>query len=227
MIFTSDIARLNAVVFREQVSMTKAVFFGASSVEGAGASSPDKRFTTLICRTLGWEEINLGVGGTTMTGRDDSGLIVDEESGIGRVPDILHAAPDVVMILYGANDFARSCPLGEIGRFQQGTFLSDYDTVLRGLIENLPQTKIVLATCQYRADGETPNALGLTLKDYNEAVRQLAERYRLEIADAAAGSGIDQRNFAALSADDAHLNDEGYQRLAAFMIECLQADRCD
>ncbi len=207
--------------------MTKAVFFGASSVEGVGASSPDKRFSSVICRTLGWEEINLGIGGTTMTGRGDDGLIADEESGIGRVPDILHAAPNVVLISYGANDFVQSCPRGELGRFQPGTYVSDYDTVLRGLIENLPDAKIVPATCQYRADGETPNDLGLVLEDYNEGVRQLAERYNLELADAYRKSGISAGNFASLSADEAHLNDDGYQRLAAFLIECLQTDRCD
>ncbi len=108
--------------------MTKAVFYGASTVEGVGASKPEKRFTTLVCRTLGWEEINLGVGGTTMTGRDDNGMMVDEESGIGRVPDILHAAPNLVVILYGANDFAQDCPLGDADKFQQGTF---YGTTTR------------------------------------------------------------------------------------------------
>jgi len=207
--------------------MTKAVFFGASTVEGAGASSPDRRFSTLICQTLGWEEINLGIGGTPMTGRDDKGMIVDEESGIGRVPDVLHAAPDIVVILYGANDFAGGKPLGEAGQFRQGTFLWDYDTVLRGLIENLPDAQIVLATLAYRADAETPNPLGLTLEDYNGVVRHLGDRYGLKVADAWANAGIDARNFAALSADEAHLNDDGHQRLAAFFIECLQTDRCD
>ncbi len=207
--------------------MTKAVFFGASTVEGAGASSPDRRFSTLICQTLGWEEINLGIGGTTMTGRDDTGMIVDEESGIGRVPDVLHAAPDIVVILYGANDFAGGKPLGEASQFRQGTFLWDYDTVLRGLIENLPDAQIVLTTLVYRADGETPNALGLVLEDYNSVIRHLADRYRLKLADAGANAGIDARNFPALSADEAHLNDDGHQRLAAFFIECLQTDRCN
>ncbi len=207
--------------------MIKAVFFGASSVEGAGASSPEKRFSTLVCRALGWEEVNLGIGGTTLTGRGDDGLIAADDSGIGRVPDILHAKPEVVFISYGANDFALSCPLGEIGRFQPGTFVSDYDTILRGLIENLPGARLILATCQYRGDAETLNARGLVLEDYNRAIRQLAERYGLELADAWSGSGIDARNFAALSADAAHLSDEGYQRLAAFLIECFQTERCD
>lgn len=207
--------------------MTKAVFFGASSVEGAGASSPEKRFSTVVCRTLGWDEINLGIGGTTMTGRGEDGLIADEESGIGRVPDVLHAKPDVVFISYGANDFAQSRPLGSLEKFEPGTYVSDYDTVLRGLIENLPDTRLILATCQYRADAGTPNALGLVLDDYNTVVRGLAGRYNLEMADAWKSSGIDARNFGALSADAGHLNDDGYQRLAAFLIECLQTERCD
>jgi len=206
--------------------MIKAVFFGASSVEGAGASSPEKRFSTLVCRALGWEEVNLGVGGTTMTGRGDDGLITDEESGIGRVPDVLHAKPNIVFILYGANDFVQSCPLGSLDNFMPGTYASDYDTVLRGLIENLPGTRLALATCQYRADAATPNALGLTLDDYNAVVRQLGDRYQIETADAWKSSGVDARNYRALSADEGHLNDEGYQRLAGFFIECLQTERC-
>ena len=207
--------------------MMKAVFFGASTVEGAGASAPEKRFSSLVCRTLGWDEINLGIGGTTMTGRDERGMVVEDESGIGRVPDILHAAPAWVVILYGANDFAQSKPLGDPEKFQQGTFFWDYDTVLRGLIENLPDAQILLMTLAYRADAETPNALRLLLQDYNNAIRRLADRYNLRLADAWESAGIDRRNFAGLSADEAHLNNDGHQRLAAFMIECLNTDRCD
>ena len=207
--------------------MIKATFFGASTVAGDGASSPEKRFTSVMCRALGWEEINLGVGGSTMVGRDDKGMIIDEESGIGRVPDILHATPNLVVILYGANDFAQGKPLGDPEKFQQGTFFWDYDTVVRGLIENLPDAQIFLSTLVYRRDGDTPNAEGLTLEDYNQVIRQIADRYSLRLADAAASCGIDKDNFAALSADDAHLNDEGHQRLAAYLIECLQTNRCD
>ncbi len=163
-----------------------------------------------------------------MTGRDDAGMLVDEESGIGRVPDVLHANPDWVLILFGANDFVRSLPLGDPQKFQQGTFFWDYDTVLRGLIENLPDAQIVPATLVYRADGDTPNGEGKVLADYNAAIHQLAERYSLRLADADAHAGINARNFAALSiGDGAHLNDDGYQHLAAFFIECLQTDRCE
>ena len=207
--------------------MIKSVFFGASTVEGIGASSPEKRFSTLVCRALGWDETNLGIGGTSMTGRDDKGMVIDEESGIGRIPDILHADPSWVVILYGANDFASGKPLGNPEQFQQGTFYWDYDTALRGLIENLPDAQIILMTLVYRADSDTPNALGLTLENYNDSVRRLAARYSLKIADAGVSAGINSHNFAQLSVDDAHLNDDGHQRLAAFVIECLSTDRCE
>ena len=207
--------------------MIKSVFFGASTVEGIGASSPEKRFSTLVCRALGWDETNLGIGGTSMTGRDDKGMVIDEESGIGRIPDILHADPAWVVILYGANDFASSKPLGGPEQFQQGTFYWDYDTALRGLIENLPNAQIILMTLVYRADADTPNALGLTLENYNDSVRRLATRYSLKIVDAGANAGINSHNFAQLSADEAHLNDDGHQRLAASVIECLSTDRCE
>ena len=203
--------------------MTKAVFFGASSVEGAGASDPERRFTSIVARTLGWEEVNLGIGGTTVTGRDDEGQVLDENSGLGRVDDVLNAHPDVVLISYGANDFVQARPLGDAARFQQGTFFWDYDTMVRGLLFQLDPSQIVLSTCQYRADALTPNAAGLTLPDYNRVIAQVGERNGLRTLDPYADSGIGPQNWATLSADEGHLNDAGYERLAAFFIQNLQA----
>lgn len=201
----------------------RAVFYGASSTEGAGASSPEHRFSSVVCRALGWEEINLGIGGTCVTGRDAEGLVIDEDSGLGRVPVVLEAKPYILMILYGANDFGQAKPLGDASRFQQGTYFWDFDTMLRGLLAELQPEQIILSTAQYRADALTPNALGLTLEDYNRVVRQMADRYSLRLLDAFTDSGIDARNFDSLSADDSHLNDAGYERLAGFYIEALRA----
>ena len=120
--------------------------FRASSVEGAGASSPERRFSSIVCRALGWREVNLGLGGTTVTGRDDAGQVVDLTSGIGRVPEVLEAKPDHVLILYGANDFAQSRPLGEPRLFRQGTFFWDYNTMIRGLLDGLEPEQISVST---------------------------------------------------------------------------------
>jgi lysophospholipase L1-like esterase len=202
--------------------MTKAVFFGASNVEGVGASEPAKRWASITAHTLGWEEINLGIGGTTVTGRDDTGQVTDENSGLGRVTDVLDAHPDVVLISYGANDFGQSKPLGTPDRFVQGTFFWDYDTMLRGLLYTLVPGQVVLSTAQYRSDAEVPNAQGLTLADYNHAIQQISERHGVRVLDPYTDAEIDARNWPMLSADDIHLNDTGHERLAAFYIDALR-----
>lgn len=201
--------------------MTKVVFFGASSVEGAGASTPGKRFTSVASSALGWEEVNLGIGGTTVVGRDAEGQIIDEHSGVGRVTDVLDIHPDLVVISYGGNDFGQARPLGDIEKFEQGTFLWDYDTMLRGLLHVLHPSQIAPCTVHYRSDAETPNARGLTLLDYNNAIQQLGVRYDLRVLDPYVGAGIDRENWAEFSADDIHLNDSGYERLAGFIIEAF------
>ncbi len=200
--------------------MTKIVFYGSSTTEGAGASSPDKRFSTIVCRALGWEEVNLGIGGTTVVGRDNEGQVTDENSGLARVPFVLDAEPDLVLILYGANDFNQSQPLGDSTHFQQGTFFWDFDTMLRGLLDGLEPEQIVLSTLLFSAPNPTPP--GAALAEYNAVIFEMGRRYGLRVLDAFAESGIDARNFAALSSDDIHLNDAGYQRLAAFFIDALQ-----
>jgi lysophospholipase L1-like esterase len=207
--------------------MTKAVFFGASSVEGAGASNPERRYASIVSRALGWTEINLGIGGTTVAGRDDTGQVIDLDSGIGRLPDVIEAQPDIVFIHFGANDFARSIPLGEARQFRQGTFFWDYDTMLRGLLDSMEPNQIYLSTLLYRRDSETPNEQGLLLEDYNVVIRDAAERYNLCLLDAATGAGITGANWAEYSADDGHLNDAGYERVAAYYTEGIRKHWCE
>lgn len=199
--------------------MTKVVFFGASSVEGAGASDPSKRFTSVASRALGWDEVNLGIGGTTVVGRDAEGQIIDENSGVGRVTDVLDVHPDLVVISYGGNDFGQAKPLGAIEKFEQGTFLWDYDTMLRGLLHVLHPSQVVPCTVHFRSDAEIPNARGLTVPDYNRVIVQLGARHDLRVLDPYASVGINNDNWDDLSSDAIHLNDSGYERLAGFLIE--------
>lgn len=201
--------------------MLKAVFFGASTVEGVGASAPERRFSAIVARTMGWEEINLGLGGTCVTGRDEAGQVTDEDSGLGRVPDVLAAAPDFVLVLHGANDFAQGRELGDPAQFRQGTFLWDYDTMIRGLLFELQPAQVAVCTCAYRADATTPNARGLTLSDYNQIIKNVGERYGLRVLDAYADAGMDSDNWHKLSDDGVHPNDAGHQCLAAFVIQAL------
>jgi len=200
--------------------MTKAVFFGASLVEGVGASAPSRRFSTVTCGVLGWDEVNLGLAGTCVTGRDAEGQVLDENSGLGRVPDVLEVKPDLVFVLHGGSDFAQGLPLGDPAQFQQGTFLWDYDTMARGLLFELQPAQILLMTIPFRRDAQSPNAVGLTLADYNQVVRNVGARYNLRVLDTFADAGLDPA--ADYAEDGIHPNDSGHQCLAAFLIDAMQ-----
>ncbi len=201
--------------------MTKAVFFGASVVEGVGASVPGRRFSTMACGVMGWEEVNLGLAGTCVTGRDADGQVLDENSGLGRVPDVLEVKPDLVVVLHGGNDFAQGIPIGDPAQFQQGTFLWDYDTMARGLLFELQPAQVVLMTIPARHGAQTPNAAGLTLADYNQAVQNVGARYGLRVLDTFADAGLDPA--ADYTDDGVHPNDAGHQCLAAFLIQAMQS----
>lgn len=200
--------------------MTKAVFFGASSVEGTGASSPDHRFSTVASRVLGWEEVNMGIGGTCVVGRDSEGQVLDEDSGLGRVPDVLEVQPDLVIILHGSNDFAQAMPLGDPAQFQQGTFFWDYDTMVRGLLFELQAPQIILMTLFDRTDAQAPNAQGLMLDDYCQVIRTVGARHGLRVLDTFNDAGLSPATDYA--EDGIHPNDNGHQCLAAFIIQAMQ-----
>ncbi|MEO7719868.1 MAG: GDSL-type esterase/lipase family protein [Capsulimonas sp.] len=202
--------------------MTRVVFYGSSTVEGAGASTPARRFTTIVSKAMGWEEVNLGIGGTTVVGRDEEGQLIRRDSGLGRVPDVIDANPDLALILYGANDFGGSLELGSERERIWGTFYWDYDSMLRGILGGVAPEKVVLSTCQYRADADTPNESGYILQDYNGAIKKLGAQYGVRVLDPFQDSTIDSRNFDKLCADPTHLNDNGYEQLAAFFLEALR-----
>ncbi|GGL77083.1 hypothetical protein GCM10009706_14420 [Curtobacterium citreum] len=80
----------------------RAVFFGDSYVEGTGASTPAKRWTTLVAQKEGWIEINLGQGGTGyVNGGPDQGQADQYAS---RIAKIKAARPDIVVIAGSQND---------------------------------------------------------------------------------------------------------------------------
>lgn len=199
--------------------MLKVAFFGSSTVQGHGASRSEKRATSLVASALGWNEINLGIGGTTVAGRDEDGFLTSDDSGLARVPDVIAVNPDLVIVLYGANDFGTSVPLGDQSIFAPGTFASDYDSMVRGLVDALGNSKVVLSTLLYRADAISANTAGATLNQYNNIIKETAVKYDLLLLEPDRESTISESNFDQLSSDDTHLNDQGYQYLAAYYIE--------
>lgn len=160
----------------------RVVFYGSSTVCGAGLENPEERFSTIVSRELGWDEVNLGLADSLVTGRDLDAQIVSQRSGVVRVPDIFDERPDLVVVLYGADDVAAGKILGEPSDFRPGTFSSDYDSMVRGIAGGCAANKIVLMTIEIAgSEGAEHKA-----RDYNDAIRKIANRYGIALFDSAA-----------------------------------------
>ena len=190
-------------------------------VLGRGASEPSRRFTSIVCSARGWEEINFGVDGSPVTGRDSEGFLTNYDSGVARVPDVIFAQPNVVIVLHGETDFVNSVPLGDAEEFQPGTFRSEYDSMVRGLTSALGDERIVLSTLPWHEDGPQANEAIVALCEYNDVIRSVASRYSLRLLEPDKNASTTPVNIATLISHSIYLNDEGHERLAAFYIHEL------
>lgn len=70
-------------------------FYGDSLTFGLGASAPDRRWSTLLCGSRGWTEVNPSVSGLGF---------VQARAGRELPGELIAAAPDLVIVALGHND---------------------------------------------------------------------------------------------------------------------------
>lgn len=161
----------------------KIVCYGSANVAGTGLQDRSMRFTSQISRLLSCQEINLGLDGSLVVGRNDQGMLISDTSAIARVPDVIDSLADRVIVLYGDNDWSKGTVPGEETLFKQGTFLWDFDTMVRGLLDAFEAEQILLVTLP-AALYTLLNAKGYSVTDYNNCIRGVAARYSVPLVDA-------------------------------------------
>jgi len=191
-------------------------FFGASHVAGAGLADRTHRFSTTVASTLPGTEINLGLDGSLVVGRDDNGMLISDTSGIARVPDVIEAAADKVLVLYGEDDWRSSGEPGSEDLFRQGTFLWDYDTIVRGLLDAQEAEQVVLVTIP-ALDYTKTNSKDLSIAAYNDQIRHTASKYELTLVDP------ENEQASLFKADDfdsdGNLTQSGHNKVAQLLAE--------
>ena len=206
------------------VEKTKINFLGDSITAGAVASSPDKTFCRLLETDYGFICRNYGMGGTRIAKqRNRAHDCYDQDNFCARVSK-MDADADVVMVFGGTNDFGHGeAPIGEMSDRTPDTFYGALHTLYSSLIERYPDSKIAILTPTHRISEDNPRgdgsklADGALLKDYVEAIREVAEYYSLPILDLYKDSGL-QPKIAIIKEkyvpDGLHPNDEGHKILA-------------
>lgn len=179
-----------------------ALFVGDSYTVGQGTSSPERRWSSLVAEEMGWQELNVAVGGTGF---------VKGNAKRDNYPTQLRSVPrrsvDIVVIAGGQNDFKglRADP----GR----VFEAVADTYALAALR-FPDAEIV------SVGPSTPRAVGLEARALDSAVRAAAadnEATYVSLLD----PNIVQGRL--VHADGVHTTDMGNARIAERVLATLQA----
>jgi lysophospholipase L1-like esterase len=172
--------------------------YGDSIAEGWVASAPSGAWPAVAGRTLAFDIVNCGYGGSAR------GEVVSAEQ--------LSAVPaDVVSVSHGTNCWTRIPHSAAMVAAGMQAFL----TVLR---QGHPSAPIVVVSPVLRPDAEsTANRLGATLADLRRAIEDVAAAH----GDVTLVPGLPLLD-AALLADGIHPGDEGHRALATAIGAAVQ-----
>ncbi len=177
-------------------------FYGDSYTRGTGATSPERRWSTIVAADRGWFEFNPSVDGLGFVNNRGGGLA---GPGVDLVDQIVdhEPAPDIVIVTMGLNDnFSMPSRADEI----EAAITDD----LERLREELPSARLIVVEPFWYSD------------DRPESVEQIIGW----VEDAAAEVGADHIAGASrwleghpewMAADLIHPNDEGYAEMARRM----------
>lgn len=209
----------------------KISFLGDSITHGAGVSSHDKCFVSVVGRKTGAVVQNCGISGTRIARKKTPSVKAEyDQCFLDRVTD-LDADTDVVVVFGGTNDFGHGD--AAFGSFDDSpeseyTFYGALRSLALRLIRRFPTKKIVWMTPLHRRSEETTvNEIGLPtppLREYVRAMKEIAAEYSIPVLDLFATAGIQpmiEEQRAAFCPDGLHPNDVGAERLADRVIAFL------
>lgn len=176
---------------------TRVAFYGDSYTLGTGASSPESRWSTIICAERGWSEFNPSVNGP--------GFINHRELfGDGDLPSMVIADdPDIVFVTMGLNDNFSYDFAADAIRIQ-------ITTDLTRLSDALPDARFIVVEPFWYTD-ERPASVDIINGWVEDAAAAIG-------ADYISGASHWIEGHPEWMADDGlHPNDEGYAEMATRM----------
>lgn len=173
----------------------------------------------------GLEFKNCGVGGSCLAGNSNDAFWK-------RLTDVENYNPDLVTILGGANDLYSNIPLGDTNELDKAiaqkdctTFIGAYSYIIETLLTWKPTLRLVLMTPSYAHTNGTDHTpgIGLTYKDYADAVITVAEYYGLPVVDLYRNMGINKltQDSTYTNGDTIHWNARGSAIAAALITAKL------
>ncbi len=190
------------------------VALGDSTVQGVGASSPERSYVSRLYERLravypAARVANLGVAGAT------SADVV-----AAQLQRAVELRPHLVTLSVGPNDITRGVPVEQYER--------DTDVVLAALTGETRAVVIVnllpdLAVTRRFRSSPQESAVGRLTVRFNDALRSRAHQHGVELVDLYSASREEvPRHPELLASDGYHPSDAGYARWAELMWQAIE-----
>ena len=204
-------------------------FFGDSYTSGSGATSTDKRWTSIVSRILGATEINRGVAGTTLMKRTPINYMASPNmvDNVVNIPTKT-ASKAMLVFAYGLNDMGQTAT-----DYNTTNFKTDYQFVLNNALSKgwLP-SQILLIPAYYIGSAGYAAYATITGNAAPTESRHLSFiQATKEIADLNGTMYFDiyqdqkRNNTTLLDPDGIHPNNAGYAYIASDVLQYLGADK--
>lgn len=210
----------------------KIAFLGDSITFGYGLDNKENKYSTLVCKMLGVEELNFGITGTLMA---KAGLNQSDEKDFLSRAHLIDDA-DVAVIFGGTNDYFWS------DKPIQGDDDSYFEHAVRSLIGSVKEKRggrLTLFVTPYphngignylggedwrkassRHDTDALNFNGHTLSDYVEVIDRLCKENELPCLNLFEDFGFSWQEH---TSDGCHPNEKGHVLIANAVVKKLKA----
>lgn len=191
-------------------------FLGDSITEGVGASSPERRFVSVLEQKEGVHARNYGICATRIAPQKDRFASNDEQDFVSRADSLADDA-DVIVVFGGTNDYGHGdAPFGQAEDATPDTFCGACNVLFEKLNARLPAAVKVALTPLGRDGEDTPPQGKRPLCDYAAAVKESALRHGWRVLDLYTMCKTDPTVMGVREnlGDGLHPNDRGHALLA-------------
>jgi lysophospholipase L1-like esterase len=151
-------------------------------------------------------------------------------NGIGALIESTNLSDyDIITIEGGTNDFKLNVEIGTISamgsNFNKDTTVGALQSAIEYIFRNKPTAKILVILDPQRNNANYDiyytNSAGYKLKDYLNAIQNVAMLYGIPVCDWYSTSGINNLSMSTFLEDGLHPNAIGYERLGELVVNAL------
>lgn len=199
-------------------SITKGTY--TSDTDTGANSVAEKPFAAIVAEALGYDFINCGMNGTSVS---RTARVFPEHAMSIRIERVEDA--DILLVAAGTNDYGGCVELGSSEDRDDVSFYGGLDVFFRG-IKAKNFEKVIVVTPIPRQD-EEKNTKGYTLEDYRCAIEERTKEYGFFLIDGR-GVPIDPSTAEGRRLhmrDGLHPNALGHRVYAEYVLERLRENK--